>query len=257
MAIAASNLSGQNVALSDPSAVSLSGQTPNFSVASGFNNGVMFSFNPLTNNNVETPTGYTIQWSTSSNTNSDGSLTSPAGQTTFPASGSDGANLWILNNANPNISGLSSGQTYYFVVQASAGSSTSNYSSVAGPATLQDSNTGNLVSGAVSWTGTASGPLYVGFYNTNTGQAYATQVGSSAAPPISPATYSIQVPDGGSYYFFAVVDNNNDGLVDPGDFQDVNGNSGPGVVSIPMSGSPVSRPDAARRQCDRQCPDGI
>ncbi len=187
---------------------------------------------------METPTGYTLQWSTSSSTNSDGSFTSPAGQTTFPATGNNNANLWFLNSAN--VSGLAGGGTYYFVEQASAGSSTSNYSQVVGPVTLQDpqdSGSNNLVTGQVSWTGAANGPLYVGFFDTSNGQAYVTQVGSNATPPTSPATYSVYVPSDSSFYFFAVIDNNNNGLVDPGDFQNVNSNSGPGVVSIPMSGS--------------------
>ncbi len=48
VAITTSNLSGQNVTLSDPSAVSLSGQTPSFNVAGAFNNGVLFMFNSIT-----------------------------------------------------------------------------------------------------------------------------------------------------------------------------------------------------------------
>jgi hypothetical protein len=232
--VTTSNLSGQNVTLTDPSPVSLTGSTPNFGLAGASANGAVFNFDPLHDNNgVETATGYTMQWSTSNTTNSTG-FTSVAGSYTFPAAGTNGANIWILNNAN--ASGLISGGTYYFLVQASAGSSLSNLSSVLGPVTLNNPSAGNTVSGQVTWNGTATGPLYVGFYDQNTGQAYATQVGTKASPPSSPANYSVQVPTGTNYFFFGIIDNNNNGIVDAGDISDVKTNDS-GLYTANISGT--------------------
>ena len=217
--------------------------------------GVLLMFNSITNNNnVETPNGYTVQWSASNNTNSDGSLASPAGQTTFPATGDNNANLWFLNSAN--VSGLTGSGPYYFVVQASAGASTSNYSQVAGPVTLQDSSSGNQISGQVAWTGAANGPLYVGFFNTNTGQAYVTQVGSSPPRPPAPRVTQSMCP-------LTAATTSSQSSTTTATVSSTPATSKMSMAIRPRSRQrsherfPVSRSDPAHRQCDRRCPDGI
>jgi hypothetical protein len=59
-------------------------------------------------------------------------------------------------------------------------------------------------------------------------------VGSHAAPPTSPASFTVEVPSG-TYQMFGIIDQNNNGLIDPGDITNVNGNgnnNGPGAVTI-------------------------
>ena len=143
------------------------------------------------------PASYTVQWSTSS------TFGSIAGSASFPATGSN--NPWV-------VSGLTHGSPYFFRAEGVAGSSTSS-SSAASPAITVGPPTGNAVSGKVTFSQTATGPLYVGFYDTNTGNVYATVVGTKASPPHSPASYSVNVPTGSSYYFFAVLDQTNTGLL--------------------------------------------
>jgi hypothetical protein len=209
--VVSANVTGVGVTVSDPGTVTLS-SAPSWSGGNGsgaFSGGAFVSFQPIKNNNgVEMAASYTVQWSTSS------SFGSIAGSKSFPATG--GNNPWIVN-------GLTNGNTYYFRAQGVAGSSTSPFSG-ASPAMLIGAPTaGNAVSGSVTFTGTAKGPLYVGFYDQNTGNVYATVVGSQASPPHSPASYSVKVPTGSNYYFFGVVDNNNNGgLNGAGQFSNTN-----------------------------------
>jgi hypothetical protein len=190
-----------------------------------FNNGVLAQYKAITNSNsVELATSYTLQWSTTN------TFTTIAGSQTFPATGSGGANIWLLNTANTttctNCSTLASGSYYFRTYGTSAGTATSPYSSVAGPITMGAPSGGVAVSGAVTYTGTATGPMYVGFYNYSTNAFY----GEYIASPSSAAAYTVpDVPIASTYYFVSVVDNNKDGVIDAGDFTDVSGKNPPTV----------------------------
>ena len=223
-----------SVALTDPGTVTLS-SAPSWNGGNGsgaFSGGAFLSFQTMQNNNgIEMAASYTVQWSTSS------SFGTIAGSKSFPATGGNN-NTWIVN-------GLTNGQTYYFRAQGVAGSSTSNWSA-ASPAILIDPPTGgNTVSGAVTFSETATGPLYVGFYDQTTGSVYAAVVGSKANAPHSPASYSVQVPTGNNYYFFGFIDQNNSGMFSgPGQVSNTNGN-GPGSISItgPMTNENLTLPN--------------
>jgi len=78
----------------------------------------------------------------------------------FPAMG--GNNPWIVN-------GLTNGTTYYFCARGVAGSSTGPWSAPSSGITIGAPSGGNAVSGKVTFSETAKGPLYVGFYNQSTG----------------------------------------------------------------------------------------
>jgi hypothetical protein len=99
------------------------------------------------------------------------------------------------------------------------------------------------VTGTVSFTGTAAGPLYTGFFDQNTNNFY----GQYIASPSSPQTYSVQVPTGSNYLFVGVVDQNNDGVIDAGDIN----NTGEGnnvsatVISGPTSNQNLTLPSAS------------
>ena len=191
-------------------------------------------------NGVELATSYTVQWSTTSNFNT------VAGSKSFPARGTNGAEIWI-------VTGLTGGP-YYFRAQGvgpnvttstdsselrpdtgQASNNTSGWSNVLGPITIGAPSTGNSVSGTVTFTGKATGPLYVGFYDQQTENIYVDVVGSKSTPPTSPASYSVKVPTGSNYYFFGIIDQNNDGLVNVGDITNTDSNNN-NSVSIPSSG---------------------
>ncbi len=214
-------VSGLAVVLTDPPAVTLStAPTWKSSIGSGaFSGGAFVSFQTIQNSNgIEMPASYTVEWSTSS------SFSTVTGSKSFAATG--GNNPWIVN-------GLTNGTTYYFRAQGVAGSSTSAWSATSSAITIDPPTGGYAVSGTVTFSETASGPLYVGFYDQNTSNVYADVVGSKASPPKSPASYSVNVPAGSNYFFFGILDQNNTGLISgPGQVSNTGGNNNTAPVVI-------------------------
>jgi hypothetical protein len=221
---------GVSLTLKDPGAVSLS-SAPKWDPSQGsgaFSGGAFVTFDPIKNSNgMEMPNSYLVEWSTSSDFSS-----GVAGSGNFPATGN--SQPWIVN-------GMTNNQTYYF---RAAGIVGSGLSMVFGPwstpepsggLTIGAPTGGTAVSGKVTFAGTATGPLYVGFYNQSTSQIYATQVGSITNPPKSPASYSVNVPAGSNYYFFGILDQSNTGLISaPGEISNTNGQN---VASVTISGT--------------------
>jgi len=206
LTISSADASGADVTLTDASTITLS-TAPKIQAAFPFNQGATLFFKPILNNNgVELPTSYTVQWST------DSSFGTVAGTKSFKATGDD-KDAWIL-------SGLTNSQLYYFRAQGVVGSSTSNWSAAVS-ATIGAPSTGNTVSGTITFTGTATGPLFVGYMDQTAQVMYGTFI----ANPQSPAAYSVKVPTGSNYFFFGIIDQNNDGMIDAGDITNVNDNS--------------------------------
>jgi hypothetical protein len=210
--------SGANVTLVDPSTVTLTA-APTLNGAVGFNNGVFAAYQAITNSNgVEMATSYTLQWSTTS------TFTAIAGSKTFPATGTNGGDVWFLN-------GLTNGSVYYFrAYGTSAGTAVSPYSTVSSAVTIGANTTGSTVSGAVTFSATATGPMYVGLYDQNTGIFY----GEYIASPVSAQAYSVVVPTSSTavYQPVAIIDQNNDGVIDWGDIQDTNHNGGNSLIAV-------------------------
>lgn len=209
-------VTGANVTLASPTGVTLGTKTPTWDASQGFgvfSGGALVTFDPIVNSSgIEIPNSYIVQWSTSS------SFGSVAGSQCFPAT--DAQQPWI-------VSGISGSGPYYFRAAGVLGSCHSGtagtYSAASSSAyTIANPTTGYLISGTVSFSGTATGPLYVGFFDRSTGNIYATVVGSKSSPPASGASYSLHVPAGSNYYNFGVVDQKNDGLMVPGAISNVN-----------------------------------
>ena len=216
----ANSVTGVSIVLTDPGTVTLS-SAPSWSGNNGngaFNGGAIVSFQPITNSNgIEMPASYTVQWSTTS------SFTSIVGSKNFPATG--GNNPWIVN-------GLTNGQTLYFRARGVAGT-TSNWSGPSNAITIGAPTGGNTVSGTVTFSETATGPLYVGFYNQSTGAVYVDVVGSQSSPPHSPAAYTVQVPSGSNYFFVGILDQTNSGLISgPGQVSNTNHSNNQAPVSV-------------------------
>jgi len=217
--VSSSNVGSQDLTLGDPATVTLP-SAPSLQSVDPFNTGAAAFFNAIKSNGTEAATSYTLQWSTNS------SFTPIAGSQTFPAIGTH-SNICLVN-------GLTDGSVYYFrLYGTSAGTPVSPYSSTYGPITIGAPATGSSVSGAVTTTGTATGPMYVGLYNQYTGAAYAEYI----AHPVSMQGYTVVVPNSATavYEPFAIVDQNNDGAVDAGDIQNVD-NNGAGSL-IPITGT--------------------
>ena len=233
------NVTGVSASLGTPPAVTLS-SAPGIQQAQAFSGGAFLFFQPITNNNgVELATSYTVQWSPTQTF----PATVPTSQTkTFPGVGSNGTGIWIIN-------GLTNTTSYYFRVRGVAGTSTSAWYETPSPLTINAPSGANTVSGAVTFAGTATGPLYTGFYDGNTNKVYVTQVGSKASPPNSPATYSVKLPSstsGPNYVHFGILDNMNLGVIVPGDVADTNGNnSAPVAITGNQTGVGLALPTGA------------
>jgi hypothetical protein len=213
LVVTSTDVTGASVTLSNPAPYTLT-TSPTWDKSHGagsFIGGAFVSFDPIKNGNgVESPTSYTLEYST------DSTFGSGVGSKSFPAVG--GNNSWF-------VTGLANTQTYYFRaagVVGSGGSAVTGPWSAAAPSggmVIGGPPAGNTVSGTVTFSQAATGPLYVGFYNLSTGSVYTTWVAS----PVSPQNYSVVVPGGSNYFFFAALDQNNDGAIDPGDITNVFG----------------------------------
>lgn len=182
---------------------------PGITSGGGFNGGAYLGYAPIIGSNgMEQATSYTVEWSTSS------TFSTIVGTRTFNAIGGRGATAWFIN-------GLQYSSVYYFRAQGVMGTAAGPWSAPYGPVTIAVPSTGNTVSGAVTFAGTETGPLYVGFRDLNTGKAYV----GIFAKPVSPQTYSVLVPTGSNYAIFALIDQNKDGMPDSGDINDMNGNA--------------------------------
>jgi hypothetical protein len=252
VAVTGGNVTGETVVLSDPASYAVT-SAPTLKAVAATEQGVVVDYGAIigtdaSGSKVEVPPYYQIQWSTST------TFASPTTTTSFifPASAGDGAGVVFLNNATSGVSGspFSDGATLYFRMRGYVASGSSNNgpwayfggSSAATdiPVTIGAASGANTVSGTVTFTGTAGGPLYVGFFSTTTGQFYGERIQS----PMSPQAYSVQVPNGSSYYLVGIVDNNNDGLADAGDFTNTRATSGPATASItgPATGMNLTLP---------------
>jgi hypothetical protein len=229
--VTSSGLSNQNFTLADPATVTLGTATPTWDPSNGsgvFSGGAVVSFDPICNgsgcNNggVEMPTSYNLEYST------DPTFNSGFANKHFTAQG--GNSPWI-------VTGLITGQTYYFRAAGLVGSTSGNYSAAAPTHGLLIGapSTGSLLSGTVTFAPPAGvtlagGPLYVGCYASGT--IYAERIAS----PVSPQAYSVLVPDGTNCQVFGFLDQNSSGLIGgPGELS--NTSNGVGMISVTVNGA--------------------
>src|SRR5581483_2123654 len=180
--------------------------------------GVAIFYGPSTGGNgVEAAASYDVQWST------DPGFDSVSGSASFKANGT-GVTVWILNNATQGITGsFSNGQTSYFRARSRNSFGHTPGWSYFGPQEAPTAVVIGAPTGGHAVTGTLSIPatlsiannaqLYGGFFDTSNGAVYAARV----SPVPGANTYSVNVPDGDSYIFFGMLDQNNDGLINSGD----------------------------------------
>jgi hypothetical protein len=244
--VSTANITGAPVPLADPNPLNAPGSNPTINVVSPTDQGVVISFGPVTttaNGSIEAATTYIVQWSTTTSFSSTSSYT-------FKANGANGSNVWILNNGLSGLTGtFVDGATYYFRARAqNAAGHPSGYSywgssTTPTPVVIGAGTTGNQVQGTVTIPAgiTPTGPLYVGFYSNTTG-VFGTRI---ASPVTGANNYTVFVPSGTGYFNFAILDQNNDGLVDVGDVTNVNqGNGGGNSINIsgPLTGQNLTLP---------------
>lgn len=230
VSVTSANVTGVSVSMTDPT-VTTPTSGPKLNSIAPTDQGVFIAFKPIINTSgIETVSSYTVQWSTSS------SFTSPS-SVTFTANG-DGTNIWILNNFTTGANSFTNGTPYYFRACGSAGGTCGPWTVWGGgtPAAVTigaPSGSGYYtVSGAVTLPSniTPTGPLYVGFYDQSTNTAYATAIASPSNT--SANAYTVTVPSGTNYYFFGILDQNKNGLVDVGDVTNTDTSASSTVTSV-------------------------
>ncbi len=238
--VTSADLDSVSVTMNDPAPAVLS-SGPTLNSISPMDQGVLISFGAITGTNsngivADLATSYTVQWS------SEAEIPDNAPSYTFKAGGAGGTGVLLLNNGLTGLTGtFNNGTTLYFRAQGqtAAGSGPWTYfggSSNPTGVTIGAPSGGNTITGTVTSTGiNATGPLYVGFYDMSTGQAYAARVSSPGV--VQP--FTLQVPSG-TYIQFAVLDQNNDGMIDPGDVSNVQEQknvaiAGPGTEDVDLT----------------------
>lgn len=229
ISVSSANVSGIGLTLADPTPVSLTGAAgPTINGVIPMDGGAFVSYNPMQNAQfVETADSYLLQWSTSN------TFATITGSATIPAS-SDNNPIYFMG-------GLANGTAYYFRMYGKAGATTSNASATSSPVTPAPATGGFTVSGTVTFTGTATGPLYVGLFDEAAGRPYVVRI----ANPVSPQAFSVAGIPAGSYFFFGILDQNNSGLIDVGDMSNTEGNTSYMLtVSGNMTGQNLTIPSA-------------
>jgi hypothetical protein len=162
------------------------------------------------NNGREIDTSYKVYWGTDVNATNGGSAT-------FAAHG--------LSDRNYVVHNLTSG-TYFFKMTGFVGSTESTSASAIVSAVLPPTAGASTVSGMVSFptTITATGPLYVGLFDGQNGVIYGKMIPLNQLT--NPYSYSITGVPAGNYQAFAIIDQNNNGLIEPSDINNVNNNQG-------------------------------
>jgi hypothetical protein len=237
------DVTGTAITMTDPVQNALPAGGPIVNAITGSADGVVLKFQPIIGpspifSQIELPSSYDVQWST------DPGFGTLNGNQSFSAGASNGTSIVILSQPT-----LASGGTYYFRMRAvnSAGNGDWTIYSTDGvnPAgVMVAAPAGNLVTGTVTFGAPPTGPLYVGYYDTQTGNVYSTRIQN----PVSPQAYSVNVATGQSYFHFAVLDQNDDGTVDPGDVSNTRlGNIAPVAVTGDMTGQDLTLSSSASK----------
>ncbi len=192
---------GQNIILLDPSEIPAPTPPTSVGVAPGNGSALVQWGPPVDSKGNLLAQSYNIYY---------GDSTSVSPETGARKSAQAGNSLFV--------GGLVDGRTYYFVVTAVLGGVESRPTSPAVSATVGASSGSNTISGAVTFPVSASGPMYVGISSQN------STFFQVIDKPASPQSYSISGVPRGTYVIFAIIDMDNDGVIDTGDLSKTTSN---------------------------------
>jgi hypothetical protein len=169
-------------------------------------------------NGSEIATSYKVYWSTSANPG--------------PSNMTGGGSSPVIPSNDNYIRAFGNGASLYFAVTATLNGveSAPRNANNGLPVTIGAPSGGVTVSGTVTTTGATLGaatPLYVAL---GAGNGPPTYIARIAAPLISQG-YSIPGVQPGSYGIYAIIDMNNNGVIDLGDISNTEGNGVPVTVS--------------------------
>jgi uncharacterized protein (DUF2141 family) len=122
-------------------------------------------------------------------------------------------------------SGLLTGTTYFFKVRSNVGDTHGAYS-VASAGVVGPAAGGFTVSGTVAFTGAATGPLFIAVGDPQSGSM---NVSAYPLPLTSPVAFSVSGVPAGTWSVYAILDQNGNGVIDPGDLSNTGGGDAPMV----------------------------
>ena len=190
-----------------------------------FDGGAVVSYNPAMSSGVETAKSYDIRWTTDQTLSS--GFNSPI---TFKATG-DNTDIYFTT-------GLTNGSTYYFQIRGNANGNHSSWSP-ASSALIGPSIVGASVSGTIHL-GVAPAPnAPLAVILVPPGHSGMPIISWIAAPTQNPSYLITGVPDG-TYQLIAILDQNNNGIVDPGDLSNTGSGGGDSQATITVSGGVVT-----------------
>ncbi len=231
---AGSNYPGANITIADkaaPTPVALTG----LNVAPG-NGGALVVYNPpVDTNGSEIATSYLLTWGTGTNGTGSGSHI-------FKAQGTN-QNVFLLGDPNAiNADGttvastaLANGTAYYFSITPYVGTTPGTAYVTPVAYTIGAVTGGHTVTGTVGYTGTATGPMYIAVHDQGGGGSFAAY-GQVIASPSNGGYYSVTGVPAGTWYVAAIIDQNHDGEIDPGDISNANGNGNGPAISLSGTG---------------------
>ncbi len=208
--VAGINSTGKNITVTDPGVITPVTPT-GVNVFPGNNAALIVYTPPVDASGKEISSSYKIY------TGTDAAATNGT-TATFTAQGTN-QTVYVMQ-------GLANSSVLYFKMTGLSGAAESAASSISGPVTIGDTTGANTVSGTVTYPGTATGPMMVGLFSDVTGVYFTT-----IATPSSGVSYSVSGIPNGDYFSFAVIDNNNNSIIDAGDISNANGNGG-GSLSV-------------------------
>jgi hypothetical protein len=202
--------------------------------------GVTMQVKPVVNTSgVEMPPLYHIQWSADSSFQTGVNETrvfANNGQLPYLLSSNTlGMSLTSTSSTGTALSGLGNGDQLWFRIRGENGPVTkyTNWTTAPAAVTIGALSPGAspvTISGNVNYPGTATGPLYAGCYDETGNNVYAE---TFATPSSFPVSYSVSVPSGANCFMFGFIDNNQDGVIGPGDVSDTDQS---GTLSISGAG---------------------
>ena len=211
-----------NPVLVDPAPVTPS--TPgSLKVAPGNGRAFIQWDSPRDQNNVTIADSYSIYWSTNPS---------------FTPQTATGSKLNVPGDDNSFFIAALANDTYYFLITAASGTSVSAPSGIVGPIVVGAPAGGNTVTVPVNLDFTPTGPLYVVVHDDASNRMFVAAVSSPAASN----SVAVAGVTNGAYQVHAIVDMNNDGILNAGDV--VNDSNGLGV-QVTVNHAPVTAPVAA------------
>ena len=228
--VAGTPVTGLGLTLADPSVTLTNGNGPAFTVQP-MASGAVVAYTPLTTTlansslTADTTLGYTVEWSATS------AFTAIAGSRTVPP-GANGNNLIFLTDPS-----LANGGVFFFRMRGANAATTTNNNAQTAGVTIGAPSAGNTVTGTVTFTGTATGPLYV-YCQNGAGTAYATVLPN----PVSPQAFSLPGVPSGIFQVKALVDQNGNGVIDAGDLANAQAWTLPVTVSASLAPQALTLP---------------